>query len=145
LPDRQLSDLDQFIRSGSQTDLFGVAEATAPFRFWRGIDEMVVMVDEMRLVEIVRQLAIRQRGCSQAGIGTGLVEGQWVERGKHADVGQDGGVVLAVAVTVGRNINHQGDVELRPARHNGLGIFGHAVIENLDCIAIDELDCIEIA
>lgn len=107
--------------------------------------EMVVMVMEVRLRHLVRQLASRERGLFQAGIHTGLVEGERIERGEHAHIGDDRSVISGMAVAGRRHIAYQGNVEIRPAVHYGFRIFGHAAVKFLDRSILREIDSIEVA
>ena len=64
------------------------------------VHEVVVVVVPVRFCEVVTKLAVRQ-GCRLlSGIDTCLVDGHGVEGGKHPDVGEDGGVIVTVAVAV---------------------------------------------
>ena len=81
--------------------------------------------------QVVRQLAAGQNGHVVAGVGAGLVQRHRVEGGEHAHIGDDGRVVLGVAVAVGGNVHHQIDVEAGPAVHHRLGVFGDAAVQQL--------------
>ncbi len=91
------------------------------------------------------QLAARHRLGGHTGVHTGLVQGQGVGGGEHADIGQDGHVVLSVAVAVGGHIHNQGDVELGPAVHHRLGVLRHTAVQRRLGVIIGEIDGVEVA
>ena len=106
---------------------------------------MVVVVVETGLCHVVAQLAVGQRLLGQAGVHTGLVQRQRVKARKHADIRQDGGVVLGVAVAVGRNVLHQRYMEAGPPVHHRLGVLGHAAVQLLDRGPVGKLDGVKVA
>ena len=60
---------------------------------------------------------------------TGHVQGHRVKAGEHTHVGDDGRVVLRMAVAVGRHVDDQADVEAGPPVHHRLGIFGDLPVQ----------------
>ena len=97
------------------------------------------------LGQIVAQLAVGQRGGVQAGICTGLIQCHRVKGGKHADIRQDGGIVLAVAVAVGADVLHQTDVEAGAACADGGGILGHLAVQHLVGAVVLRVDGVKVA
>ncbi len=91
------------------------------------------------------QLASRHGLGGEAGVHTGLVQGQGIGGDEHADVWQDGHVVLPVAVAVGGDVHHQGDVELGPPVHHRLGILRHTAVQGRLGVVVGEVDSIEVA
>ena len=89
---------------------------------------MVMVIMEVRICQMPCQLASRHWLCGHAGIYAGLVKGKRVEGREHADVWQDRDIVFTVAVTVWRNIHDQGNMEVRSAIYDSLGIFCHAAV-----------------
>ena len=106
---------------------------------------MVVVVMEARGGQVSGKLAARQGRGGQAGVCAGLIQGQGVEGGEHAQVGQDGHIVFPVAVAVGGHVHHQGDMELGPPVHHGLGILRHAAVEDFHCVGGGEGNGVKVA
>ena len=106
---------------------------------------MIVVVTEIRLGHVVAELAVGQGIAGQAGVHTGLVQGQGIKGGEHADVGEDGGVVLGVAVTVGADVHNERDVEVGTAVHHCFGILRHAAIQVLHSGPTGEVDGVKVA
>ena len=123
-------DANQFVFPAPQTDLLGVFQAGAPLGLRGGVGEVIVVVVEAGVGQMVGQLAVGHGGSSQTGVYAGLVQRQGIKGGKHPQVGQDGGVILTMAVAVGRNIHHQRDVEGGTAVHHGFGLLSHAAVED---------------
>ena len=74
-----------------------------------------------------------------------MVQGHGVEAGEHADVGHHGGIVLGVAVAVGRDLVDDAHMEVRAALDDGLGVFGHALVED-DALGVEGIaDGVEVA
>ena len=105
---------------------------------------MVVVVAEVVRVHTVVKVTTRHRRSRQASIHAGLVECQGIHRSKHTDIGQDGGVILGVAVAVGRHIHDERDVELRTTRHNSLGVLGHTAVEHCGGLLVHEANGVEV-
>ena len=140
-----LPDIHQFVSSGAETDFLGMCETGPVFGIRIGVVEMVVAVMEIRSGHLIGQLASRKRRLPEAGIDTGLVEGQRIIRGEHPHVRYDGGIVARMAVAGRRDIAYQGYVETRPPVHHGLGILGHPAVQLLDSRILGEIDGVEVA
>ena len=97
------------------------------------------------LREVVGELAVRQRRRLEAGVGARLVERDGVEGGEHADVRQDGGVVLAVAVAVRRDVAHDVDVEAGTVLADCLRVLRHLAVEEVAGIPLLVADRVEAA
>ena len=67
---------NQFIVAASQTNLFCMLQTGFPFRLRRGVFEMIVVIVEMRISQMIGELASRHGVCGQTGIGTGLIQSQ---------------------------------------------------------------------
>jgi len=140
-----LLDYDKFILARAQTDLFGMREAGAPFRFRARISKMIVVVHKSFFGEVFGKLAARQGLGLHTCVHTGLIKGQRVKRGEHANVWQNRRVIFAMAVAVGRDIDNQRDVEVRATLHHGLGVFGHFTVEHFNGGVKAEGDSVEVA
>lgn len=68
---------------------------------------MIVVSDEIRIFEMLRQLAARDRFRRQACIHTGLIQRQRILGYEHADVRQDRHIVFPMAVTVRTDVDDQ--------------------------------------
>ena len=106
---------------------------------------MVMVIDESRLCHIVAELAVGQRLRLHAHINARLIQRQRIKGSEHADIGQNGRVVLGVAVAVRRNILNQRDMEARAPGHHSLGVFRHAPVQERGRVIADKLDRIVIA
>ena len=95
--------------------------------------------------EVLAQLAVGQRSGVQAGVSASLVEGHRVEGGEHADVRQDGRVVLAVAVAVGADVLHKADVEGGAVMADGGSVLGHLAVQHLVGAVAQGIDGVEVA
>jgi hypothetical protein len=102
------------------------------------------MVVEIGLQQVLVELAARKGPRLHAGIHAGLVQGERIKRGEHAQIGQDGRVVFPVAVAVGGDIDDKRDVETRTAIHYRLGVFRHALVQKLVGREIPERDGVEV-
>ena len=139
------SDLLQGVLAGAHADLFGLLQRCLPLDIGVGILEVVVVAVPAGLCKVLAQLTVGQGLCVQAGIGTGLIQRHGVKGGEHADIRQDGGIVLAVAVTVGADILHQADVEAGAVCTDGGGVLCHLAVQLLVGAAVDGIDGIEVA
>ena len=90
----------QVVLSRSKPDLLAVLQRFLPLDVWVAVQEAVVMVMPFRIRQMVTQLAVANRRCLLAEVGTCLIQSNRIERSKHPDVGQDGSVILIMAVTV---------------------------------------------
>ena len=64
-------------------------QTRAPFRFWRGIDEMIMMVNKVWLSHVVGQVTSREWCSFQTGVYTSLIQCQR-SRCKHTQSGKIG-------------------------------------------------------
>ena len=110
-----LFDVEQLIGARPHADGLGVLQAAFPVGLREIIGKVVVVVAEVVGVHILIQAGAGDGLLLHAGVGTGLVQGHRVEGGKHAHIGQDGQVVLGMAVAEGGDIHHQADVEVGPS------------------------------
>lgn len=69
-------------------------------------------------------------------VGTGLIQSHRVERGQNTQVGHDGGIVVIPAVTFGRHVHDETDVEIGLVFQYGLGIFGNLVVQSFRGVAL---------
>lgn len=136
---------NQFIFPASEAYLFAVDELGLPFRLRSGVLEVVVVVDEAVFVHVVAEERFANRRGLEACVGAGLVEGDGVERGEHAEVRQDRGVVLAMAVAVRRDVDDERDVEAVASGYDGLGVFRHLGVQHADGLVVGEIDGVEVA
>ena len=106
---------------------------------------MVGVIAEIMLRHIVGKLASGQWLLLHANVNTCAVERTRIRGCEHTDVGKDRGIVLRMAVTVGRNVNDQRNVEARSSVYHGFRIFSHAAIQYFVGVIVFETDGIEIA
>ena len=64
------------------------------------------MIVEAFFVQVVSKYGITERFRRQAGVSAGLVQGDGILGCKHSDVGEDGCIILWMAVAIRRNINN---------------------------------------
>ena len=94
------ADGDQFILVAAEADLFAVLDEILPVRVVvRRVEAVAVM-----LVAEIGDGAAGHDGLAVHCVGAGQIDGDGVTRGKHADVRDDGNVVLRMAVAVGRDL-----------------------------------------
>ena len=62
------------------------------------------------------------------GIGAGQIQSHRVKGGEHTHIGNDGNIVLSMAVAVGAHIPDQAHMEVGTAVHHSLGILGDLVV-----------------
>ena len=96
---------NQLVLSCSESNLLGVLQTRAPLRLGCRVLEVVVVIAEVVRVHTVVQVATRHRCGGKTSIYAGLVESQRVLRCEHTDVGKYRGIILGVAVAVGRHIH----------------------------------------
>lgn len=101
------------------------------------------MMVPIRFGQVIRQLAVGHRRCFHAGIGTGLIESNWVKGSEHADVWQDRRIVFSMAVAIRRNVHDQIDVEARAILADSLGVFGHLAVQFFIGIPFDGFNGVE--
>lgn len=124
-----LGDLESFhfyqgVVSGSQSKLLGMVKADPPIGVGVVVHQMVMMA-----ALLLAQLGRGDDGHSIHCIHTCLVESHRIEGGKEAHIGDNGQVILAVAVTVGGYFNDQIDVEMGSALANGQRILADLAVE----------------
>lgn len=112
-------DLDQLVFPAAQTDLLGVFQTALPVGSGAGIGEVVVVI-----VGYLVQMAAGHDRLPVNGIGAGLIQRYRVKAGEHAYIGYDRHIILGVAVTVGRYIDDQIDVELGTTADDRLAVLG---------------------
>ena len=139
------SDFLEGVGAGTHADLLGLLEGSFPLDVGVRVLEVVVVAVPARGGKVLAQLAVGQRSGVQAGVGTSLVEGHRVEGGEHADVRQDGRVVLAVAVAVGADVLHKADVEGGTVMADGGGILGHLAVQHLVGAVAQGIDGVKVA
>lgn len=136
---------NQFIFPVSESNFLTMNELCLPFRFGCRVYEMIVVVGETFLMQMVAKHGIADWFGFQTHIGAGLVEGDWVEGSEHADVGQNRGVVFAVAIAVRRHIDDERNVEVVASGNDGFGVFRHLGIQDAIGLVLCKVDGIEIA
>ena len=97
---------------------------------------MVVVAVPFRICEVLTELAVGDRSRIQTGIRAGLVKSDRIEACEHSDIRKDRGIVLAMAVTVGADILHQCNMEMRTAMTDSLCILCHLTIQKFVCAAV---------
>ncbi len=95
---------DQFILPGAEADLYGVLQGFLPGSVRVAVLPYIAVVMEMRIMQMLAQLAVGEGRCLFTEIHAGLIQCHRIKGSQHADVRQDRGVVLAVAVTVRGNV-----------------------------------------
>ena len=106
---------------------------------------VVAVIVEVRICHVVAKLAVPDGFRLRAQVDAGLIERDRIERSQHSDIGKYRGIVLAVAVAVGRYIGYQGDVEARPAAYYRSSILCYSLAKHLRCIPVVVFDRIESA
>ena len=117
------SEGDQLIAVVTQLDLLGMLDLSPP----GGVGEVGSQVVQLGAVCLC-QLGIGHHGLGIDSVSTGQIQRHGVEGSEHAHIGDDGHIVLLMAVTVGAYVPNQADVEMRTAIHNGLGVLGDLVV-----------------
>lgn len=136
-----LRKLHQFVRGSAQTDVLCVLLACLPVRVTENRMEVIVRVAILCNTVGKKRTGERIRGVY--GIDTGLVKRNRVKRREHPDILNDRRVVFRMAVTVGRNIHDNVDMEVRTALADSLGIFGNLADEILFGGVVCRLDRIK--
>ena len=85
---------------------------------------------------VVGVLGLAQHAVGHGRLGVhrvraGHVYRHGVEGGEHAHIWHHGGVVFKVAVAVGGDVYREGDVEVRLALADGLGVLGDLAVEDV--------------
>ena len=120
-------------------------QAASPLRLWSRVAEVIVVVYETFFCHVLCKLASWHWGGFEAGVYAGLIQCQRVEGGEHADVGQDGGIVAAVAVADRGHVLNQADVEVGTAIADGLGLLGHLLIQQHHGAVLHGVDGVKVA
>ena len=102
------------------------------------------MIVEVGRVHMIIELAAGHGRSRQTSIHTSLIQSQRICRRKHTDIGQDRSIILGVAVAVGRDIQHQRDMEVRTTIHHSLCILGHTTVQELGSLLILKRDGIKV-
>ena len=97
---------------------------------------MVVMTVPVRLRQMFAQLTVCDRCRLQTGIRTGLIQSNRIKACKHSDIRKDRCIIFPMAVTVGADVLHKGNMEAGTAMTDCLGIFCHLPIQKLICAAV---------
>ena len=121
---------------GANAQLFRVIQAALPVGGGMHIGKVVMMILMIMLMEPVIQQAAGDHRCSVAGIGAGLIQSHRIKGSKHAHIGDDGSVVLAMAIAIGRNLVDDADMEAGASIHHGLGILGHLAVQIVQSAAV---------
>ena len=95
------------------------------------------------LLEVIRQLTVRQRVGLQTQIRTGLIQGYRVKGRQHAQIRQNRSVVFPVTVAVRRDVHDHIDVENRLSGSNRRGILRHFATEDFGYAVESRIDRIE--
>ncbi len=130
---------DQLIIHCADADLLGVFQADSPV-CGRADGVEVILPFVLFLVD----QAAGDDGLFVAELRAGRVQSHRVERSQDADIRDDGGVVLGMAVAEGRDLHDKTDMEMRTVLHYGLGVFGHLHADILAGMEIRSLDRVEI-
>ena len=90
--------------------------------------EFVASAEVFVFVFVAQHVVAMQYGCLVYQISASLVQSHRIGGGQDAKVGDDGGVIMIPAITLGRYVHHKAYVEVRFVFQDGLGIFGYLVI-----------------
>ena len=90
----------QCVFSRPQTDLFTVLQGFFPFDVRVAVQEAVMMMVPIRVSQVISKLAVANRRGFLAKVSACLIQSHGVERCEHPDVGQNGCIILIMAVTV---------------------------------------------
>ena len=74
-------------------------------------------------LDVPVQTASLADGHFVAEVDAGLIQGNRIKGGQHADIRDDGNVILGMAVTEGRDVADQRDMERRAVLHHRIGIL----------------------
>ena len=139
------SHYNQLIGLCAKAYFLAVFHAAFPVGFGRGVGKVVVMVARALPGEVFIQQGARYHRHGVARIGAGHVQRNGVKAGKHAHIGNDGGVIFRMAVAVGRHLVHNIDVKSRAPVHHSLGILGHFAVQLVIGSVVGGIYRIEIA
>lgn len=127
----------QFILPTSYSDLLGVGHTRLPVGV--GVEQVPVVVVVLAFFVAVlggQGVVVAEDGGVVDEVGAGAVQSNWVERGDHADVWHDGGVVVVPAVALGRHVDDDADMEMGLALHYGLGILSNLAVEDVELLIV---------
>ena len=115
----------QGVLVAAETDFDAVGDGGIPVGVGvRGVQAIAVV----RAVRRVDRTAGQHR-LAVDRLGAGKIQRHRVKRGEHPHIRHDGHIIFGVAVTVGRDVAHDGDMERRSAVHHRLGVLGDLVVE----------------
>ena len=106
---------------------------------------MIVVVAETILMHPDRREDFPAADSERCSVHTSPVKSHRIEACEHSDIRQDRHVILSVAVTVRRNVDHQIDVEVRASVYDRLGVFGDLHVKLFYCGRVLIEDGVEIA
>ena len=104
-----------------------------------GVGEGAGEVIEIRPVGLI-QLGAGHDGLGVDGIGAGQVQRHRVKGGEHTHIGDNGQVILGMAVAVGAHVPHQRDVEIGPSVQNRLGVLGNLAVQHGGGLGVGGVD-----
>ena len=130
-----LVDIDQLVAVFAQTDFLAVVDLAAP----AGVREVGGEIVQILSFGTI-QLAAGVHRLLQNSLTACQIQCHRIKGGEHAYIGDNGNVILGVAVAVGADIPDQRDVEMGSAVNNGLGIFCNLVVEVQCGIVVIGLD-----
>ena len=104
-----------------------------------------MMMVPIRVSQVISKLAVANRRGLLAKVSACLVQSHGVEGREHPNVGQNGCIILIMAVTVRRNVHNQADMEGRPPGTQSAGIFGHLAAKHFGGVVIFVLNGVESA
>ena len=79
---------DKLVGISAESYLFAVLKAGLPIGFGGGIGEMIVLVAEVGLAHIVRELSVGEGSLLKTSVNTGAVKSNGVKGSEHSNVRQ---------------------------------------------------------
>ena len=76
-------------------------------------------------------------------IGAGLIQGDGIQRGKHAYIGNDRCIVFVVAIAMGRDVDDEVDMEAGLILDNRLCVFGNFVVDHIISVIFSGRNSVE--
>ena len=113
----------------SDTDLFGMYEPSFPVCFGGHDVEFVATFQMLVMRGIGKAVACLQDRCLDHHVGTSLVQCDRIERGGDTQVWHNCCIVVVPAITFGRDVHDETDVEVGFVRKDGLRIFCNLTIQ----------------
>ena len=111
--------------------------AQAGFPVGVGMHDVELVLSAEVVVMVFAQDVVRvQDGCLHHEVGTGHVQRDGVCRSQHAQVRDNGSVVVIPTVALGRDVHHEADVEVGLVLQNGFRVFGNLIIEALGGVPV---------